>query len=77
MLLGLHSAAQDNRDHTGRSSGSSLCLDALDFSDSTLPTFRSRTSGKTFQHAVFKTSLAVLFFSHPCIKFCYMGLFLS
>lgn len=33
---------------------------------------------KHFQHVVFKTSWALLFFSHPCIKFsCYMGLFLS
>lgn len=33
---------------------------------------------KNFQHAVFKTSQALLFFSHPFIKFfCYMGLFLS
>lgn len=77
-LLGLDSAAQDKTNHTGRSSGPSLCLDASVFSDFTLLLFIPRLQEKHFQHAVFKTSQAPLFFCHPCMKFFYyMGLFLS
>lgn len=59
-LLGLHSAAQYNRDPTGNSSGSSLFLDASVFSDLTLPIFVPGLQEKRFQHAVFKTFQGII-----------------
>lgn len=78
-LLGLHSAAQNNRGHTGKPSRSSLCLDISAFSDFTLPNFHSRTSRKTFFNMLFSKHFGhYCFFSHPRIEFfCYMELFLS
>lgn len=62
-LLGLHSAAQDNRVHTGRSSGSSLCLDAAVSSGFTLTTFHSKTSSKTFSTCCFQNILGTIVLS--------------